>query len=220
MCRHGKRGLQFVDLWEALYNKYVELGIGLYFPWPSCMCLPPSQYDHRKIQDLIEASGPSWADQVRSVSQKKSPAKVGKDTPENDDSAGRWYLITFTQPDTVKDPVDLLKRTQKVIRSKQVSAVQWCYSLELTERGIPHTHIRLFTNKYFDYRKVGSFNSGYRYDIQTEKFSSDKYVVKPESKPSESWLASYGLDTYFWCSDNYVGSRPDSLPDQDLISHV
>lgn len=132
-------------------------------------------------------------------------------------------MITFTQPETIKDPHDLLKRTQKVIRSKQVSALQWCYSLELTEKGTPHTHILLFTEKYFDYKKVGNFNAGYRYDVKEEKFSFRKYVVKQESKPSIEWLEAHGLDRFFWKSDNCVVDLPDSSPDlpsEDLISHV
>lgn len=214
MCRHGKRALEFVSQWETLYEQYRERGIGVYFPWPSCMCLPPSQYDYRRIEDLREvSSGPNFEEQVRLYSQKKSPAKSGKNISENDDSAGRWYLITFTQPDTIKDPHDLLKRTQKVVRSKQVSPIQWCYSLELTESGTPHTHIRLFSNKYFDYKKVAAFNNGYRWDIKQERWDTEKYVVKEASKPSREWLLDNNLDTFFWCSENYDAARPN------LISH-
>lgn len=213
MCRHGKKELAYVEDWERLFE---ASGIpASYFPWPACMCEPPGSWVRSRVEDLRFV--------VRSTEPEKVPAKSGKDITENDDSAGRWYLITFTQPDTIKDPHDLLKRTQKVIRSKQVSAIQWCYSLELTEKGTPHTHIRLFTNKYFDYKKVGNFNSGYRYDIQVEKFSCAMYVVKDQSKPSMEWLLENDLDKYFWASENYVGPRLDILPDlpsEDLISHV
>lgn len=134
-----------------------------------------------------------------------------KKLEDKESKVGRWYFITFTQPDTITDPTDLLKRTRKVVTSKQVSAEHWIYSLELTEKGTPHTHIRLFSNKYFDYKKIGNFNNGFRYDIQPEKHRCDKYIVKDESKPTSAWLATYGLDTYWWKSENYSGATPDSV---------
>lgn len=84
-----------------------------------------------------------------------------------------------------------------------VSPNQWYYSLELTEKGTPHTHIRLHTDKYFDYKKVGNFNAGYSYDIRS---STETYIVKDESKPSNEWLARHGLTQFVWHSDNYTGS--------------
>lgn len=131
-----------------------------------------------------------------------------KKKEEKLDSVGRWYFITFTRPDTQKDPAAVIKSTQRLLKSKQVSAVQWCYSLELTEAGTPHTHIRLFSNKYFDYKKVGNFNDGFRYDVQQEKMSCAKYIIKDESKPDPKWLQANGLTDYFVCSENYSGPRP------------
>lgn len=174
------------------------------------------------------SDSPDFLQDVRSALEKKPPAlserRVVKKTSDGD-SPGRWYMITFTQPDTILEPHDLLKRTMKVIRSRMVSPNQWCYSLELTEKGIPHTHIRLHTDRYFDYKKIGNFNSGYRYDVQQEKFQTGFYVVKEDTKPSDSWLSAYGLTGWFWSSENYSGPRPAPrtvhLPDlPNLISHV
>lgn len=137
-------------------------------------------------------------------------AETKRKTEEKLESAGRWYFITFTCHESEKDPARVLKATTRLLRSKQVSPVQWCYSLELTEKGTPHTHIRLFSNKYFDYKKIGNFNDGFRYDVQKEKMNSGNYIVKSESKPSKEWLKSNGLDSYFWASDNYTGARPTS----------
>lgn len=136
----------------------------------------------------------------------RPPPKVAKECP------GRWYLITFTQPDTSDSPIDLLKRSRKVINSKQVSPTMWAMALELTNKGIPHTHIRLFSEKYFDYKKICNFNGGYRAEVAAEKHTSESYVVKAESKPSKEYLDKYGLDACFWYSDNYSGklfSPPD-----------
>lgn len=180
------------------------------------------------------SESPDFLESLRSFQEKKSPdqseRRVSKKTPA-EDNPGRWYMITFTQPDTEQSPLELLQRTMKVIKSKMVSPNQWCYSLELTAKGTPHTHIRLHTDKYFDYKKIGNFNAGYRYDVQVEKFSTANYVVKDESKPTPEWLASYGLDKFFWSSDNYSGPRlqpsgeqpspgPVSVHLPDFISHV
>lgn len=138
-----------------------------------------------------------------------------KVTKENE---GKWFFITFTRDDQSDDPVALLKRTDKLVRSKMVSATEWCYSLELTQRGIPHTHIRLCSSKYFDYSKVKALNGGFRAEIEPERHGSAKYVVKDESKPSKEYLEKYGLSGWFFQSDNYTGVTPISEFESKIIS--
>ena len=77
---------------------------------------------------------------------KKPPAKSEKDQTE---AEPRWYFGTFTQPDSEgSDPTLVLSNTVKVIKSKMISPViEWCYSLELTEKGIPHTHYAFLTTR-------------------------------------------------------------------------
>lgn len=140
---------------------------------------------------------------VRAAPEKKSPDLGVEERP------GRWYFITFTQPDTDKSVEGLIKSTRKVLKSKMVSPHQWCYSLELTEKGTPHSHIRLFTDKYPEYKKIGAFNRGHRYEVQHEKMSCGNYIIKEESKPTPELLATWGLDSWFFCSENYGGPRPD-----------
>lgn len=134
------------------------------------------------------------------------------------ESEGRWFFVTFTRDDQSDDPAALLKRTEKLIKSKMVSASQWCYSLELTEKGIPHTHIRFESSKYFDYAKIKALNGGYRADVQPERYGSAKYVVKDESKPTKEYLDKYGLEGWFFRSDNYTGILPNSEFDAKIIS--
>jgi len=130
--------------------------------------------------------------------------------------ASRWYFITYTEHDTVKDPTRVLKSAQRCIKSKAVAATQWAYSLELTQTGTPHVHIVLNTEKYPDYKKcIGAFNDGFRYDVQMDKGGAAAYVVKKETKPSPAWLASKGLDNWFFSSSNYSGPRPDEI-DPDI----
>lgn len=143
------------------------------------------------------------AEEVRSALEIKSPDLGVEEKP------GRWYFITFTQPDTDKTVEGLIKSTRKVLKSKMVSPEQWCYSLELTAKGTPHSHIRLFTDKYPEYKKIGAFNRGYRYEVQHEKMFVGNYIIKAESKPTPELLATWGLDSWFFCSDNYSGPRPD-----------
>lgn len=172
-----------------------------------CPCKPPTPLQIRCMTDTLTLAREARIEKARFYARsellKKTPAK----SVEKDEAPGRWYLITFTQPDTISEPLDLLKRTYKVIKSKMVSPNQWCYSLELTEKGTPHTHIRLHTDKYFDYKKIGNFNSGYRYEVQVEKFDTSSYVVKSQSKPSPEWLATYGLTDCVWYSQNYSGPK-------------
>jgi len=194
--------------WDEWSARMLEEDCSRFMPM-FCPCRPPTRFQIRGMEATIllakEARIEKAQFYARSELLKKTPAKSVKE-----DGPGRWYLITFTQPDTLTEPMDLLKRTQKVIKSKMVSPNQWCYSLELTEKGIPHTHIRLHTDKYFDYKKVGNFNNGYRYDITAEKFTTAHYVVKPESKPSPEWLASYGLTDCVWYSPDYSGPKLNS----------
>lgn len=49
-----------------------------------------------------------------------------------------------------------------------------------------------------------------------EKFNTASYVVKHESKPTQAWLATHGLDTYFWCSADYAGPKPEIESDPIL----
>lgn len=159
-------------------------------------------------------------DELRSDPGKKTPAQGGADRP------GNWYLITLTQPDTDKTVAKRILAAQKVINSKQVSPEQWCYSIELTAKGIPHVHIALFTYKYPEFRIINKFNDGHGVNIQREKFNVRNYVVKNETKPTPEMLATWGLDTWFFSSPNYSGPRPEpQLPDMDspsariIISH-
>jgi len=138
----------------------------------------------------------------------KAPGKREKD----DGVASRWYFITYTEHESVKDPTRVLKSALRCIKSKAVGATQWAYCLELTQTGTPHVHIRLNTEKYPDYKKcIGAFNDGFRYDVQMDKGGTAAYVVKKETKPSPAWLASKGLDNWFFSSSNYSGPRPDEM---------
>lgn len=142
-------------------------------------------------------------DELRSDPEKKTPAQGGDDKP------GNWYMITLTQPDTDKTIANRIKAAQKILKSKQVSPEQWCYSLELTAKGTPHIHIAVFTYKYPEFRVINKFNDGHRVDIQREKFNVKNYVIKNETKPTEAMLATWGLDSWFYCSANYSGPRPE-----------
>lgn len=140
------------------------------------------------------------------MARKKNSRSVGsKVTDGSDESAGRWYFVTFTNPDTDMDPHDLLLRTRKVIKSKMTSPLQWCYSLELTQKGVPHTHIVFYTEKYIEYKKVGAFNKGFIYKIEKEEHegAARRYTTKVDTKPSAEWLASHDLDRHTWCSENF-----------------
>lgn len=153
--------------------------------------------------------------EVRSDPGKKSPVK-------SEEVPSRWYFITYTEHDSVKDPTRVLKSAARCIKSKAVAATQWAYSLELTQSGTPHVHIRLNTEKYPDYKKcIGAFNDGFRYDVQMEKGTTAKYLIKEESKPSKAWLAQWGLDDWWHMSDNYSGELPvEKKVNEDIISHT
>jgi len=207
-CSHGRTADVYLPEWESLYE-----GLPGGMTNFGCPCEPPRAWDirvansHRQI--LLEAQlererwDIEWARKNKII---KSPGKIGED----DESSGRWYFITFTQPDTDKDPTRLLKATSKVINSKQVSAIHWCYSLELTESGTPHTHIRLFTNKYFDYKKIANFNGGFRSEVTKEKWNVSKYVLKKDI--NDEYLATHDLNQWYWNSNDYFATTGAVIP--------
>ena len=152
--------------------------------------------------------------------------KSSKKGDVEDDRPGRWYFITYTRPPKYYDPKDVINSTKRLLKSKAVAPIQWAYSLELQKNGTPHTHIRLFTNKYPDYKKcIMAFNDGFvgagiKEAVQMERTNSMKYIIKAESKPDKEFLEKYKLDNFFWCSDNYEGSKPeDAVNPENIISH-
>lgn len=209
LCRTHKGRLlhAFEPEWESL-NEGLPFHLRHY---GECICLEPTAYDRRIIADAhrLEAEYKLELERFKLAETFRSR----KETAKAVEVTGRWYLITFTQPDTSDDPKGLLKRTEKVIKSKMVAAKHWCYTLELTEKGIPHTHIRLYSEKYFDYAKVKNLNGGYIAHIAREDWGSGKYIVKKESKPSDDWLKAKALPGWLWCSDEYwhtTGAVPPS----------
>lgn len=137
---------------------------------------------------------------------KKPPAESEKDRTE---AEPRWYFGTFTQPDTNTDPHEILKNTKKVIDSKMVSPIEWCYSLELTKKGAPHTHYAFLTKKYPEYKKIHAFNCSKLRILQRSETNparnaehAIRYVQKHQTKPSEEWLVENELKQTIWLSDN------------------
>lgn len=187
-CKYHNKPISDID-W-AVYCRWTNNKYCVPFLRSHCMCGPLTEED-------VES---------RTLDLQRQIEELTRPVPKVErECSGRWYLITFTQPDTNDSPIDLLKRSRKVINSKQVSPTMWAMALELTAKGTPHTHIRLFSEKYFDYKKVCNFNGGYRAEVQAEKHTSELYVVKADSKPSKEYLEKYGLDRCFWYSDNYSG---------------
>jgi len=137
----------------------------------------------------------------------KSPAKSEKNLTEAPEA--RWYFGTFTQPDTNQDPHEILKNTAKLIKSKMVDPIEWCYSLELQQNGTPHTHYAFLTHKYPEYKKIHKFNCSKLKILQrslTEPARNAehaiRYVMKTQTKPSEEWLVANDLNQTIWQSDN------------------
>lgn len=195
---------QAVDCWNKLRDIYGSSNL-----WDTCICLADERYNSRFYRKTLDAQ--LVDDKLANIEMERVALKtqevVRKQVKECDDS--RWYLITFTNKPTEFDPLDLLKRTKKVISSKQVSPIQWAYSLEIQPgTGTPHTHILIESNKYFDYTKVKNFNGGRVADIRKEKWNIKNYIIKDETKPSKEYLEKYGINQWFWCSDDYAGPKP------------
>lgn len=142
------------------------------------------------------------------VSQKQESLVKAKEVQES--KPGNWYLITLTQPENDKTVKRRLECCKKVLVSKQIKPEQWAYSVELTEKGTPHIHIALFTYSYPEFRVISKFNDGHRVDVTREKMNVKKYIIKDESKPTAEQLAEWGLETWFFCSDNYSGPKPEN----------
>lgn len=175
-------------------------------------------YLAKQLEDIRK-----WDEEDPEWRTRKFPKGTSVGNTEKLEGAGRWYFITYTQPDTDKTPDRLIKSVRRLLRSKAVAPTMWAYSIELTKTDTPHAHIRLFTNKYPDYKKcIGAFNDGYRFDCQNERFNSGNYLIKNETKPTQEWLSRHKLESWWFQSDNYSGATPEqpALEDQELISHV
>jgi len=197
-----------VDCWERMRERY-----GVSNMWDTCLCLGEERYNSSFYIKTLEHQ--MREQKVAQIELERAELKVADrvqrdKVKEVEDS--RWYLITFTNKPTEMDPSDLLKRTMKVVKSKQVAPLQWSFALEIQPNtGAPHTHIVLESNKYFDYNKIKNFNGGRVADVQKERWDIKKYPVKDETKPSKEWLSNYGLTQWFWCSDDYAGPRPGEI---------
>jgi len=147
--------------------------------------------------------------------EKNSRAKIEKTVTEGPEP--RWYFATFTQPDSyTKNPEQILKNTRKIIRSRMVDPITWCYSLELMKNGAPHTHCAFYTAKYPEFKKVGKFNVSdtgvpWRYDISGARYPEavNHYVLKTETKPDAEWLKAHDQTQAVWLADNFP---PELIP--------
>lgn len=204
LCPHGLPEMQYIDQWELL-NEGLP---GLLSYW-ECPCHPPTSFARKVVAERRQTFLEAEAERMRAEIKSKS---VESKKEEKEDS-GRWYMITFTQPDTDKDPHAILERTRKVIKSKMVAPIHWCTTLELTEKGTPHTHTCLFTKKYFDYKKVCNFNDGYRAEVQREKWDVKRYVMKSASKPPAEYMDQCGLTKWHWESPEFFVASGINPPD-------
>jgi len=160
----------------------------------------------RIAEEISDLRDGWWAWYVK-TQEENSRAKNEKNLTEGPEP--RWYFGTFTQPDTNKDPHEILKNTAKLIKSKMVDPIEWCYSLELQQNGTPHTHYAFLTQKYPEYKKIHKFNCSKLKILQrslTEPARNAehaiRYVMKTQTKPSEEWLVANELKQTIWQSDN------------------
>ena len=145
----------------------------------------------------------------------KEPSGDGESTPEP-----RWYFGTFTQPPDIddNDPTRILKATRKVMHSKMVDAISWCYSIELMKNGSPHTHFAVYTRKYPNKHKIFKFNvsakgAQYRSEWEREIYDVKKYIQKPVTKPDSSYCDKWGLtDTIV-----YSPEFPEELKPKPMV---
>lgn len=197
-----------VECWDLLKSRY-----GLANMWDTCLCLAEDRYNSSFYIKTLEAQMKD--DLISNIEVERSELKVAAQvakvkSKDNLVEDSRWYLITFTNKPTELDPYDLIKRTMKVVNSKQVSPLQWAYSIEIQPgTGTPHTHIVVESSKYFDWGKIKNFNGGRQANVQRERWNVKNYAIKDETKPSKEWLSKYGLETWFFHSDNYKGPTPN-----------
>jgi len=113
-----------------------------------------------------------------------------------------WYFVTLTQPDSDKTWTRIDKSVKRILNSKQVRPLEWCYVRELTASATPHIHMRLRVPDYLDFRVIRKFNDNYRIDVQLERAGCYNYLVQDDKvHPTGEW---------FYCSSNYTGSRPEN----------
>jgi len=124
----------------------------------------------------------------------KAPSEAKEDTGDH------WYFVTLTQPDSDKTWTRIDKSVKRILNSKQVKPLEWCYVRELTASATPHIHMRLRVPDYLDFRVIRKFNDNYRIDVQLERAGCYNYLVQDNKvHPTGEW---------FYSSQNYTGPRP------------
>lgn len=203
-------GIQVHDtnLWDMAEEMAISK-FGMRHPPCPCKLMAPRNrsWAQRQLDEHHEMLREQEAERARIAESRQARAREEEDKSSK---PGNWYLITLTQPEQDKTVSRRLECCGKVLKSKQVKAEQWCYSIELTQKGTPHIHIAVFTYAYPEFRVISKFNDGHHVDVLREKFNVRNYVVKEETKPTAEQLAEWGLETWFFCSENYSGPRPEN----------
>lgn len=222
-CPHG------TPITDAHYNAFEDL-YETYGKWSDvaalcpCMALNPPGFWLRRWKEQLEEERISRIEdemwRVRYEERKKTPAPSVQ-------KKSKWLFCTLTQPvDYGTDCSQILQNATRIIESAMVSPTEWCYSLELTEKGIPHIHMSVLPGKqYLDWGKIAKLNTNglrgadkvyWRAEIEKDRGHAKKYVVKAESKPNQEYLDAHGLESWFWCSENYSGPRPNIFSSPDI----
>lgn len=220
LCLHGVVLINaHYDAHDSLLIKYRNVSgmmrIRLHDLCPCMAANPPAVLQRCCDEDLIFHQDEEFERQ-----RFQARSKPKKKTPDQRDGT-RWYFITLTQPPTANKTFEqLIKNTNNILSSRMVAPIEWVYSLEYQTNGSPHIHLRLQTSLYLDYGKIAKFNNNgvrgsdrqyWRAEIEPEKWTSANYVVKEETKPTLRQLKDEGLDTWFFCSENYSGPRPENI---------
>lgn len=108
---------------------------------------------------------------------------------------GNWYTITFVNSSRV-DIETFTKRVYKVTRSKQVDAIMWTYWFEI-KNNLLCAVISIQARKYIEYKKVGAFNKGDKFtvesvftDVNTRKLINETEMVQYNISPTEVHVCS------------------------------
>lgn len=216
-CHHGVvLNDQHWNAYEELYSRYGRWNdVTSFCP---CQAINPPRWVISRWDDQLELERVTRLEDARFVASKKSPDHSVRDP--------QWYFATLTQPDNVSGCDQLFINVANIIKSKQVSPTEWCYSLELTTKGTPHIHMMFRTSKkYLDFGKIAKLNTNglrgddrqhWRAEVQKDRGYAQKYTIKDDSKPDQAWLEANGLNTWFFCSDNYSGPRPEIFSTLDI----
>jgi len=154
--------------------------------------------DFRIPEDPLEA--------LNQAIQARYAKKKNKDVSRKYNSV---YELTLTT--TKDDPYELRQWVSKVSQSDIYDVVDMPYCIELTDKGMPHIHAVMYSNKkYCDASKIKVLGFPYRYELKRVK-NLDKYLIYIKKEKDNPTIIDYCTRKGILQFDNAIQTKNEKV---------